>query len=137
MSAGGGSLDPKECEAWWEDSFRHSQSVSLLLPPTSTKLSQNLQLNKPLIEVTRSLMGEMGLMAVVCNKDLVKKMRFPQSHSAWNFQEMHLTSYGTSLWIVLGVLTLDFLNLQVTLILSDVGQAQEVMSSWRKAEIGL
>lgn len=115
---------PKNREAWWEDSFRHSQSVTLLLPPTSTQQTQSLQLNKPLMEVTRSLVGGMGLMGEVCNKDLVKKMRYPQSHSAWNFWEMHLTSYGTSLWIVLGVLTLDFLNLQITLILSDVGKAQ-------------
>lgn len=45
-------------------------------PPSnlSIKQTQSLQLNKPLRKVTRSLVGGMGLMGGVCNKDLIKKI---------------------------------------------------------------
>lgn len=39
LVSAGGSLVPKERGAWWEDSFRHSQSVNPLRPPTSLSCS--------------------------------------------------------------------------------------------------
>lgn len=98
-------------------------NLTPLLPPTPTKQAQSPQLNKPVMEVTGSLLGRAGHQAGVCSKDLVKKIEISQFSSAWNFQKMHLNSRGLS-WVVLGLLELDFLNLPVTLILRDVGKAQ-------------
>lgn len=81
------------------------------------------------MEVTGSLVGGVGCKAGVCSKDLVKKIEifFLKKIEIFTVQfslgllENGPSLCGISLWAILGVLKADLLNLQVTLILSDVG----------------
>ena len=73
---------------WTPRNTRHSGKILLdipsssipvcnltpLLPPSPAKQTQSQQLNKPIMEVTRSLLGGVGCKAGVCSKAPVKKI---------------------------------------------------------------
>lgn len=79
------------------DSTRHPQPAALVLPsgPYQAGLEPAAKQTPYRGDWKSGRVGGRNLGSA--KKGLVKKMEVSQPSSAWNFREMHLTSYGISL----------------------------------------